>query len=424
MTIKKITLLLLLICNWGFSWAQESIFKNSVLVFGAEDYNDDLFYEVTDAAWNHPFRVVYQFEFTYEELEINDNAVLYPYIAVSLDTSKSYIREDFSDYKEIIGKTLLDILEIHRRRILEVHSNLLENKNPEEFLFPLVDIVAKTFANLIIGVEVFNILESVEKFEDRNKEDFWRESVIRINKDCQIMLHDFDVALERLIKNNKPLNYSIINDWSIKSIQIKESKARAIWRYYNKKPFGFSLNLGAQFTGAQGNIQAPLRFLSIMPYFTFDLHYKDVYFFATIGGLSPVVNEGIDHNDFPFLANRRNNAVLSTYGLGYGFSLWKTLRIIPEINFNETVFTRSISGVDKNLLLDINTSWGWGLHIVPPPVFKERAATKNIIQKGFIELDITFRQMFYNHPDLGKGSLFSLGVGVNLRNDFYRKKIL
>lgn len=422
MGFKKITFLVSLIIGWGYSWAQDDLFKNRVHVFGSKDYSDDLFYEVTDAAWNHPFRVVYRFEFTYEELEINDNAVLYPYIAVSLDTSKSYIREDFADYKEIIGKTLLDILDIHRRRMLEVHSSLLENKPIDEMIFPFVDITLKTFANLIISVPVFDLFEDIEKYDDTEKYYYWRQSVIRINMDCQIMLHDFDVTLEQL-KDNQPINDSIINDWSTKTSQIKESKPKAIWRYYNKKPFGLSLNLGIQLTGADGDIQAPISFLSVMPFFTFDLHYKDVYFFATIGGLSTVVNEAVDYRDFPFLANKRNNAVLSQFGFGYGFNVGKNLRLIPEVNFNEIIFTRSIDGVDRNLLMDLNASWGWGLHIVPAPLLKELGSSKSIIIKGYLELDFTFRQMFYNHPELGKGSIFSLGVGLNIKNDFYRKKI-
>ncbi len=386
--------------------------RNLVPVWGEDDYRPDLFLNATSQDSLPPFDVFFDWGFDYNALEETDTSGFFRYIIVGVDSVNSLINYQYYNRKEEIGRTILNILELHRREMLAVFFEFINESNGDAEAANLA--VAVVIGALQLSMGMFPTAFGASINEDSPE---WMLAIEDIKASCENTL---DRYKRELAESRYTILFSV-RDSVRRALQSKES---GVLRSFSKNFYGFSYSLGAQSNAMIGRLQSPGSFTAIRPIFGLDLYINQWHVHGAFAGLSFDKQNGIQMGDVTLQDQKRNFAVSGHVSLAYAFRLNDRWRVLPEISRINIAFREEVSDDDE---LDTKffeaSNWGWGIR------FQQQLTASTEYRFRHVHLtdagiEYFFRHHLYSIPQVGSGHLFTFGLSAYLGIKFHKKRTM
>ncbi|MCC5915979.1 MAG: hypothetical protein JJU02_01495 [Cryomorphaceae bacterium] len=382
----------------------QNLERKHLVVNGSEDYRSTLFKTERNVDDAPPFSIHWVWEMHHSDEKRTDTLALYRHIRIGLDTVNSFIREDFSEEAEKIGKVILDILELHRR---EMMLAFVDESARWQISLKDVDVLE----DILIGTLQLSIGMLPSTLMNRVVEEmeayFTIFSSLRIN--CDLMLAQFRDELTSPsgmpIKERKDL-----------VVEMKDNKPYGVFRRLSNNPLGLTVALGIQASALNGNLQSGMSFQSIRPIILLDMNYRNFHLFTVASGVSFQAQPNTQLGGILLNDNSRNFFTSYGFSLGYGFMLNNSLRIIPELSFRWGTFHEDIPKSDETISYTMNM-WGWGFRVQNPMLKFRGRVDLPLIYNNQIGLEYFFRHQVYASSATNRGNIFTLGLLFYFRSD-------
>jgi hypothetical protein len=386
--------------------------RNITAVWGADDYRPSLFPLGTSSEMS-PFKVIIGWNFDFNAINETDSSAFFRYLAIGVDTVKSHINYNYRDRTEEIGRNILDILELHRRQMLELFLELQKEfgGNTE---------AANTVAALLVGGLQLSLgMPPTFGAPIPDDEPPWIIAIEEILESCERTL---DLYNQKLIESNQNrlISFNSLKSFrdSVRSaIQFRPS---GVTRTFSKHFYGFSIGLGAISNAMTGSLESPPSFKAIRPLISLDLYVNRWQLHGAFYGISFDKQNDIQMGDVVLRDYRRNLAVMGHVSLAYAFTINDRWRFLPEISRMGISFREEFEDSEvKTKFYDVN-DWGWGLRFQHVLSYKKEYGIRTKTAES-IGMEYYFRHHLYSIEEVGRGSIFTFGVNFYVGINVHRK---